>query len=161
MGFTQMANRQTASPTAAAFDQLAGLDTGDFLTGSGAGRTRVLIVEDEPVASVAMEHLLGHFEYEVRSARTVAEAMTALETFQPDIITLDLNLPDGRGEQILEALRMSESAAKVAVVTAVSENYRLKRLAMLKPNVIMNKPLDFLRLLSAIRDKQPEPAHMA
>lgn len=82
---------------------------------------RVLVVEDHPVTRlgiVAVLHASGCFD-RIGEAHTAAAAVSAFVEFRPDIVLLDLRLPDGSGIAVLEKLRAIDPAAKVIVLTSV------------------------------------------
>jgi DNA-binding response OmpR family regulator len=66
---------------------------------------RILIVEDSALVTDAFSILFGETGYDVDVAATVAEAIELGTANTPDIMLLDLSLPDGSGLEVLEALR--------------------------------------------------------
>ena len=68
---------------------------------------RVLIVDDSSLVTDAFEILFEGAGYEVRSARSVAEAIDIGRKTTVDLLLLDLNLPDGSGLGVIDALRGS------------------------------------------------------
>jgi two-component system response regulator DctR len=117
---------------------------------SANGRPTVLLLEDDNSSSDAMTQLLVHYECEVKLARTILEAMPLLPLV-PKFAILDLLLPDGGGERILELIRRRNLPTKVIILTACRDRDRLKEVARLKPDLMLTKPLDFFRLLEFIR----------
>ncbi|GLI02509.1 response regulator [Phytohabitans aurantiacus] len=83
---------------------------------------RILIVEDNPYSLELMSYLLHAHGHEVRSARTGVEAVRTTGAEQPDLILLDLQLPDLDGYEVLRALRALPASAhiKIIAVTAVA-----------------------------------------
>jgi DNA-binding NarL/FixJ family response regulator len=69
----------------------------------------------------------------------------------PKFAILDLMLPDGGGERVLDLIRRRRLPTKVIVVTACRERDRLREVAKLKPDLILTKPIDFFRLLEFMR----------
>jgi len=65
---------------------------------------RVLVVEDSVLISSALRILLEANDYEVTIAGTAAEALEATSTIVPDVMLLDLTLPDGDGLSVLADL---------------------------------------------------------
>jgi DNA-binding response OmpR family regulator len=116
----------------------------------GAVRPSVLLLEDDPLSSEAMTQLLEHYECDVKVAHTLLEAMPLLPTI-PKFAVLDLMLPDGGGERVLDLIRRRKLPTKVVVVTGCRERDRLRDVARLKPDLILTKPMDFFRLLEFIR----------
>jgi two-component system LytT family response regulator len=84
---------------------------------------RVLIVDDEPLARKRLRHLLSTYpDFEiVAEAGTGAEAVAAAGEQSPDLILLDIQLPDMNGFGVLERLADRESVA-VMFVTAYDEH---------------------------------------
>ncbi|MGQ7295147.1 response regulator [Quadrisphaera sp. KR29] len=79
--------------------------------------TRVLVVEDEPALARALAITLRAKRYDVDVARTGAAALDAAATRRPDVVVLDLGLPDLDGLDVLRALR-GWSAVPVVVLSA-------------------------------------------
>ncbi|GAA3258951.1 response regulator [Dactylosporangium siamense] len=67
--------------------------------------TRVLIVDDEPQILRALRINLQARHYDVVSAADGTQAIAAVETEHPDVVVLDLGLPDIDGVQVIRALR--------------------------------------------------------
>jgi DNA-binding response OmpR family regulator len=83
---------------------------------SAAG-ARILLVEDEVSIAEPFARLLAQEGFEPILARTAAEALDAARDTQPDLVLLDLALPDGDGRDVCRALR-GESEVPVIMVTA-------------------------------------------
>ncbi|PWJ51775.1 two-component system, OmpR family, KDP operon response regulator KdpE [Quadrisphaera granulorum] len=79
--------------------------------------TRVLVVEDEPALARALAITLRAKRYDVDVAHTGAAALDAAATRRPDVVVLDLGLPDLDGLDVLRALR-GWSAVPVVVLSA-------------------------------------------
>ncbi|NJC70018.1 response regulator [Planosporangium thailandense] len=100
--------------------------------------TRILIVDDEPQILRALRINLYARQYEVVTAAQGAEALHAAATHHPDLVILDLGLPDIDGIEVIRKLRTwtpipivilsgrSESAAKVAALDAGADDYVTK-----------------------------------
>jgi two-component system KDP operon response regulator KdpE len=100
--------------------------------------TTVLIVDDEPQILRALRINLQARQYDVVTAGTGAEALSAAENKRPDVVVLDLGLPDMDGVQIVRALRAwtsvpiiilsgrLDSRAKVQALDAGADDYVTK-----------------------------------
>jgi DNA-binding response OmpR family regulator len=77
---------------------------------------RVLVVEDEPEVAGTIRRDLERAGYEVLVARTAADARDVTEVERPDLLILDVLLPDMSGLTLLEQLRGNPSTARVPVV---------------------------------------------
>ena len=84
---------------------------------------RVLLVDDEPLARKRMSHLLSPYsDFEiVAEAESGAEAIAKANEHRPDLILLDISLPDMTGFRVLEQLTDRDSVA-VMFVTAYDEH---------------------------------------
>jgi two-component system LytT family response regulator len=85
--------------------------------------TRVLIVDDEPPARKKLRHLLAEAGdmHVAAEAGTGAEAIAAIQREKPDLVLLDIQLPDMTGFDVLAALDTQESLA-VIFVTAFDQH---------------------------------------
>ena len=82
-------------------------------------RERILIVEDEKSISHFISTVLNNNGYETMQARSGGEAQSIISSHCPDLIILDLGLPDMDGIDILRKLR-EWSSLPVVVVSARS-----------------------------------------
>jgi DNA-binding NarL/FixJ family response regulator len=73
---------------------------------------RVFLVDDHAMFRAGVRAELGAFVDVVGEAGTVAEAITAITAMQPDVVLLDVHMPDGGGRAVLEALRRSAPQVK-------------------------------------------------
>jgi two-component system KDP operon response regulator KdpE len=79
---------------------------------------RVLLVEDEPVLRTSIRRNLELRGVFVTEAGTVGEALTSALGDLPDLLVLDINLPDGSGWDFLRELRASGSVPPTVVMSA-------------------------------------------
>lgn len=91
---------------------------------SSSDAPRMLIVDGHPTVRRVMARIFSMDDWDVRSAAGVAEALRELER-SPDCVVLELDLPDGQGERVLEAVQSSGAAMDVLVVTADDDRERL------------------------------------
>jgi DNA-binding response OmpR family regulator len=78
---------------------------------------RILVVEDEPAIAAGIVRGLRSARYEVELATDGLQAIRAIGANRPDLVVLDLNLPEASGFDVLERLR-SHPGLPVVVVTA-------------------------------------------
>lgn len=83
-------------------------------------RRRILMVEDDELFRRSTSKILGD-DYEVATAETVAEGLQALSHLAPDVILLDMMLPDGSGTSFLRKLAEQTVHPPVIVLTAVEK----------------------------------------
>lgn len=105
--------------------------------------TKVLLVDDHPMIGAALEMLLRGTDYEVLGrARSVAEANSALSRQKPDLLLLDVNLPDGSGLDVLKKLIRNRVRPKVILLTAGMDESQLLAAAELEPEGMVLKTSD-------------------
>ena len=112
-----------------------------------AGRT-VLLVEDEtPLRRIIARNLIarGHHLIAVDS---VGDAIAAMTTRLPDVVLLDVNLPDGTGWEVLRWLRAVRHHLAVIVYSAVPPS--AKRIAEFRPDAVLTKPFPMDSLVALI-----------
>ena len=77
----------------------------------------LLLVDDDPAYRRAMGNELRRLSYEVTLAETGAEAIAAIASTQPDVVLLDLQLPDMSGLDVLKAIRERQPGTDVIMLT--------------------------------------------
>ncbi len=87
----------------------------------------MLIVEDDPQLNALLQTHLGE-RYEVLGARSVAEARTRIQQRPPQLILLDLNLPDGDGLVFMEELRRFSNTPALMITARGSVQDRVRGL---------------------------------
>jgi len=70
-----------------------------------AGALQVLVVDDNRDAADMLTSLLGALGHESRAAYGARAALDTVQTFRPDVVFLDINMPDGDGISLLPMLR--------------------------------------------------------
>ncbi|WP_397449306.1 response regulator [Pseudomonas sp. NA-150] len=118
-----------------------------------AGLPRVLVVEDEPDIAYLLNLLISRAGYNVTSAASLQEARALLDSQRFDAVTLDLELPDGDGLQLIRELRNSPStqALPVLVISAACEEGKLRLNGGFQAIDWLDKPIDSLLLADALR----------
>ena len=108
---------------------------------------RTLIVEDDPKSARALLALVTMLGHESQVAPTVADALAKIDEFAPECLLLDLDLPDGSGAAVLEAVRAKGLPVKVAIISALEPGQpRFEAVLPLKPDVVFQKPLAIERV---------------
>ena len=89
----------------------------------------ILVVDDESSARNAIIRLLKHEGYEVTGAENGRAALDALGVAPPDLILLDLMMPEIDGLEMLEILQKHPQwkALPVVVLTAMSDTHTIRR----------------------------------
>ncbi len=111
---------------------------------------RVLVVDDEiQLRRVLRRSLEGH-GYDVREAEDGADAVRQAEAFHPDVILLDLMLPDATGVEVCRTLRVSYDTP--IIVLSVVESEKMKVAALDEgADDYLTKPFGTDELLARVR----------
>lgn len=113
--------------------------------------TRILIVDDDPVARRLLSDTLGRAGYTIAAAGTAAEALRVATDEEPALAILDLVLPDGDGIELLGQLRASWPALPAVIVTAYTEPRSIVEAMRRGALDYLGKPVDPDVLLSTCR----------
>jgi DNA-binding response OmpR family regulator len=88
---------------------------------------RVLVVDDYPSAGRASSALLEVLGHECRVAETGEAALVLFESFAPDIVVLDLDLPGHSGYEIARKIRTTKNGARVFIAALTGLGYDEQR----------------------------------
>lgn len=120
----------------------------------------VLVVDDEPAIHRFLTPVLELEGYVVRRADAGRQALDAMAEAPPDIVVLDLGLPDMDGKAVLTELRRSSSVPVVILSARDREAEKIEALD-LGANDFVNKPFGvgelLARLRAALRHGRSEP----
>ena len=111
---------------------------------------RILIVDDEPVASDALRQLLQPRGFEVRLAGNGAEARAAVAAWHPHVVLLDLILPDVEDLDLLRDLRSEAPDTEVVMVTGYGSVPKVVEAMHAGAFSFVEKPIDTMLLLAVI-----------
>ncbi|MGQ0521984.1 MAG: response regulator transcription factor [Actinomycetota bacterium] len=88
-------------------------------TATGTDRSgRILVVDDEDNITFLLDAALRHFGFDVRVASTGRDALTQVEQFAPDVVLLDVMLPDLDGFEVVRRMRTNGARVPVLFLTA-------------------------------------------
>jgi putative two-component system response regulator len=122
---------------------------------------RILIVDDEPANVFLLEAMLEHTGGEIRSLNDSRQVEQVFAEFEPDIVLLDLHMPDPDGLEVLRRLRSARtSLGFLPVIVLTSDTGRVARNSalILGADDFLTKPLDrdevVLRVRNLLRTRQ-------
>src|SRR6476659_3910990 len=105
--------------------------------------TRVLIADDHPMIAAAMDVLLRGSEYKlVGRARTGTDALAQVQQHKPELLLLDVNMPDRSGLEVLADLRARPRAPAIILLTAGMGDTQLMKADSLRPDGMVLKTSD-------------------
>ena len=112
--------------------------------------TRILLVEDEASIAEPFAGLLRREGFEPTVARTAAEALAQARATHPDLVLLDLMLPDGDGRDVCRALRAHSDVPVIMVTARGTETDRVVGLEIGADDYVV-KPFSGAEVIARIR----------
>ena len=121
-----------------------------------ASARRVLVVEDNPDAAEVLLMLVEGLGHEAFAVHTGAAALTAAAERRPDVILLDLSLPDISGIEVARRLRLDPAlaAARIVGLSGFGTEAHRKRCAEAGMDACVEKPID-AKGLAALLEARP------
>jgi len=121
-----------------------------------AFRKKILIVDDEEDIRTYLSTLLEDLGYETVMAKDGEEALQQVEASVPDLITLDISMPEKSGIKFYREMKGDErwSRIPVIIVTGVSEDFRKfisSRHQVPPPEGYLSKPINPEEILELVR----------
>ena len=113
---------------------------------------KVLIVDDEKLVRWSLRQKCEEWGYHVLEADNGAAALRVAHHESPDLVLLDVRLPDASGIELLEQLKKSGDARAVIMITADPQLEDVKTALKLGAYDFVGKPLDFDELAVAVKN---------
>lgn len=114
-------------------------------------RKRVLIIDDEQSLLESLEMFFSDGGFEVACAGTAQDGLGKTSVFHPDVIILDIRLPDKDGFQVIEELRRRKDATPIIMITAFHDMETTIKTVKLGAFEYIPKPIDVDELERAVR----------
>ncbi len=113
---------------------------------------QVLLVEDEDNIALALEFLIGRKGFGLRRVASGGAAIEALEAERPDLVVLDVMLPEKSGYEICQIIRESDRLrdVKVLMMTARGGEVERRKGMALGADAFFTKPFDTQALTDQI-----------
>lgn len=111
---------------------------------------KVLIVDDELEVRQILQEFLAHKGYEVHAAESGPEALNALDTFKPDVVLLDVSMPEMDGVETLKRIVALQPTLPIIMVTANADVGITSKLLGLGAADYIPKPFDLEYLDQAV-----------
>lgn len=121
---------------------------------------KVLLVEDEDKIRKHVATSMRYIVHEVEEASNGEEALKILETFSPDLIITDLEMPVMNGVDLIKSLRKSGSNVCIVVLTAHTNSEYLLPLMDAHIEHYIIKPVNFDKMISVLEQCHIKIAHL-
>ena len=107
-------------------------------------RPTVLVVDDEQMIRWAIQRTLAAAGYEVVVAETAAQGMALFHEVLPEVVLLDICLPDQNGLTVLQEMKQQAgSQSAVIMMTAFDEDHTASEALQMGAYDYLKKPFDF------------------
>ncbi len=123
------------------------------VTNTAPGRRRVLAIDDEADILELLRHSLTEAGYDVRTAETGADGLREVETFAPDVVLLDLMLPDLSGIEVCRRIRAANTDPRPALIVLSAKADEIDRVVAFEIGAddYVVKPFSMRELLLRVR----------
>lgn len=113
---------------------------------------KILIVDDEPNIVMSLEYTFKKNNFEVFIARDGQEALDILQTAEPNIIILDIMMPNVDGYNTLEQIKIDErlKETKVIFLSAKNKEKDIEKGLSLGADLYMTKPFSVKKLVEHV-----------
>ncbi len=113
--------------------------------------TRILLADDHPMIQAAVEEMLRGSDYKlVAKAASGAEALQALAERDPEMVILDIQMPEGNGLDVLRHIRSQGDDRPVVLLTASIDESRFAEALRLKVDGVLLKTSDPALLIDCL-----------
>jgi two-component system KDP operon response regulator KdpE len=113
---------------------------------------KILIVDDEPEIAELIKPILELKGYTVVSVQTGQDALDIYPKENPDVILLDLGLPDIDGREVLKNIKLKSPQAKIIIVSGYSDTKTQQELISQGADYFLSKPVIPSKLVGALSD---------
>jgi two-component system KDP operon response regulator KdpE len=114
------------------------------------GKTRVLVVDDEAAILRFLKPALDANDYEMTSAETISDALKRIAAESPDMVLLDLGLPDGDGKDVIRRVREWSDLPIIVLSARERETEKIEALDLGADDYV-NKPFQVGELMARMR----------
>ena len=111
----------------------------------------MLVIDDDEKICRAMGRLLTRFGCRVQQATGGKEGLDRVAHEVPDVILLDLMMPDMNGAQFLEELRKTQPEMPVVIITGYPDSELMQQAMQYAPVMVLPKPVDQVLLERTVR----------
>ncbi|MCU0896310.1 MAG: response regulator [Burkholderiales bacterium] len=115
---------------------------------------RVLIADDEANIVASLEFLMEQAGFEVRVATNGREALEAAGSFAPDLVLLDVMMPEKNGYEVCQSLRQNPALAgvKIVMLSAKGRDIEVAKGLELGADAYVTKPFSTRDLVAKVRE---------
>jgi len=123
------------------------------MTADGGRRHRVLVVEDEDNIAIALDYLMTREGYDHDRIANGGDALARIRDTHPDLVLLDVMLPEVSGYEICQGIRLDPTLAdvKILMMTARGSAIERRKGLALGADGFISKPFELKELREEVR----------
>jgi CheY-like chemotaxis protein len=114
-------------------------------------QARVLVIDDDPEVGRCVRAILERDGFQVTTCQSGAEGLQFMRQQRPELVILDLDMPDMDGAEVLKQVRRDWELIPVIVHTGYPESALMVRALESSPFTLLAKPAEATQLLAAVR----------
>jgi two-component system chemotaxis response regulator CheY len=117
--------------------------------------TKILVIDDDAIVRMTVEHILRDAGYEVLTAENGLRGMAVFCSEQPDLVITDILMPEQEGIQTIAEMRKAKPDAKIIAISGGGHGGKVDFLSMARALGAMDvvpKPFDLDQLLAIVEN---------
>lgn len=128
--------------------------TPDENPGDGRAKRRILVVDDDLTLIKMMQIYFSNSGMDVRIESSGMAAIEAVEEFSPDVIILDIMMPEIDGIEVCRRMRRKPNGAGVPIIALTGFHSERRRKEMMEAgaNLYLTKPINMAELLGHVKE---------
>ncbi len=115
-------------------------------------RPKILVVDDSESNLFLLEEVLKEFNYRVAKAKSGKEALEKIYQERPDLVLLDIMMPETSGFHVLEHLKQSNNKIPIIILSARSSEQDMQKAFSLGARLFIKKPVIITNILAKIEE---------
>ncbi len=119
---------------------------------------RILIVDDDPDFLFVLRHVLTRAGYEVVSANSGREGLEKASNEKPDMIILDIMMPDMNGWDVCKKIKEDSPHLPISMCSILRDRAEIEKSFNSGAHKHITKPLNFEEVLDTVRTMQLNPS---
>ncbi len=124
-------------------------------------KKKIMIVDDDILLAHTMDMCLSKRGHEVKAVYTGVDAVKSLFKEKPDLMVLDIGLPDCNGWFLAKLLGKLDWAEKIPIILMSILDPEREKIAEAKPYAYIQKPFDMGQLIGMVEKSLSEESNLA
>jgi len=115
-------------------------------------KQKVLVIDDEKDICNLLSSILTGLGYETRTSNSLAEGKLKFISYEPNVLFLDIHLPDGNGLDDVPSFRNLNPKIQVMIISAYDSTAEMKKAKKYEVNAFIRKPFNREQVVAALND---------